>query len=197
MRRNAREAVFTLLYRDLFLSEKDEGFVKKIYAENSLTPEDEKFADELYATVKNNEDEIASVISSFSSGFNFSRLFPTDKCALKIGVAELRYFDDVPEIVAIDEAVFLSRKFSAEKSPSFVNGILAAYKKSLDESRAVRGGKSSVLNTDNLKNDGSAGKNCEDCADKQSEKCESCSVKNEADVIDGATVGVLSEGENK
>lgn len=147
MRRNAREAVFALLYRDLFLNEKDDEFVKKIYAENSLNAEDEKFADELYSTVKDNENEIASIISSYSSGFDFSRLFLADKCALKIGVAELKYFDDVPEIVAIDEAVSLSRKFSSEKSPAFVNGILAAYKKALDESGEIRGGKSVLLNS--------------------------------------------------
>lgn len=145
MRRNAREAVFTLLYRDLFLTEKDEGFIKKIYAENSLTAEDVIFAGELYATIKNNENEIASIISTYSSGFDFSRLFLTDKCALEIGVAELKYFGDVPEIVAIDEAVSLSRKFSADKSPSFVNGVLASYKKALDESGAERCGKSSFV----------------------------------------------------
>lgn len=137
MRRDAREAVFVLLYHDLFNQENDDGFVKKIYAENKLSESDEKFASLLYSTIKENDAEITEIISELSSGFNFSRLFLTDKCALKIGVAELKYFNDVPDIVAIDEAVSLTRKFSSEKSPSFVNGILAELKKRLDENKGA------------------------------------------------------------
>lgn len=184
MRRNAREAVFILLYRDLFLTEKDESFIKKIYAENSLTAEDEIFAGELYATVKNNENEIASIISTYSSGFDFTRLFLTDKCALEIGVAELKYFGDVPEIVAIDEAVSLSRKFSADKSPSFVNGVLASYKKALDESGAERCGKSSLT-------DVSVEKTAENTSEKIAEK------PAEESIVSGGESDFAAEGEKE
>lgn len=133
MRRDSREAVFTLLYRDLFNDEKDDGFIKKTFVDFNLSESDEKFALALYSAINDNAAEITEIISSLSCGFDFSRLFLADKCALKIGVAELKYFTDVPDIVAIDEAVSLTRKYSSEKSPSFVNGILAALKKKLDE----------------------------------------------------------------
>ncbi len=133
MRKDAREAVLVLLYRDLFNQENDDGFIKKIFAEKKLSESDEKFASALYSVIKEHEDEITEIISELSNGFDFSRLFFTDKCALKIGVAELKYFNDVPSIVAIDEAVSLTKKYSSEKSPSFVNGILAAFKKKLEE----------------------------------------------------------------
>lgn len=138
MRRDAREAVFTLLYRDLFVNEQDEGFIKKTFADFRLSESDEKFALALYSAVNENAAEITDIISDLSRGFDFSRLFLTDKCALKIGVAELKYFSDVPDIVAIDEAVSLTRKYSSDKSPSFVNGILAALKKKLDDEKGEK-----------------------------------------------------------
>ena len=54
------------------------------------------------------------------------RIFNADKCAIIIGMAELENFD-TPYIVAIDQAVGLSNKYSTEKSANFVNGILASY----------------------------------------------------------------------
>lgn len=136
MRKDAREAVLVLLYRDTFCGDVDGFFVKKIYAEHKLSDADCEFADRLYAAVNEHKEEIDGIISSLSNGFDLGRIFATDKCALAIGVCELKYFDDVPKIVAVDEAVSLARKYSSEKSPSFVNGILAAYKKQLEEDKA-------------------------------------------------------------
>lgn len=132
MRRDAREAVFTLLYRDLYCNEKDTSFKSKIYKEHALSETDIVFADKLYDCVKQNEEFLLDKLSSLSKGFLLNRIFNTDKCALLIGLCEMTYFDDVPKIVAIDEAVALSKKFSTEKSQQFVNGVLAEYKKQLE-----------------------------------------------------------------
>ncbi len=129
MRRDAREAVFVLLYRDLFTEEKDDDFKNKIYKEHKLNSQDAAFADELYLKVLQNRDHLLGLIEEMSVGFKLNRIFPTDKCALLIGLCEMNYFDDIPDIVSIDEAVSLSKKYSAEKSFNFVNGILAEYKK--------------------------------------------------------------------
>lgn len=132
MRRDAREAVFALLFKDLFCNEYDSAFKKKIYTEFKLNKADEEFADLLYSTVKKNEQQLLDCLANLSNGFNLNRIFNTDKCALLIGLCEMTYFNDVPKIVAIDEAVALSKKYSAEKSQQFVNGILAEYKKRLE-----------------------------------------------------------------
>lgn len=129
MRKDAREAVFVLLYRDCFIAETDNDFVARIYKEHGLTDNDRAFADTLYNSIKTNEAHLCDIISELSQSFLLNRIFLTDKCALLIGLCELTYFEDVPKIVAIDEAVNLSKKFSGEKSHSFVNGILAEYKK--------------------------------------------------------------------
>lgn len=129
MRRNAREAVLVRLYRDCFFCEQDDKFVARVYSEHKLSDSDKIFADNLYDTIKANEEDLLSHISQLSQGFMLNRIFLTDKCALLIGLCEMTYFDDIPVIVAIDEAVNLTKVYSGEKSQSFVNGILAEYKK--------------------------------------------------------------------
>ena len=71
-------------------------------------------------------------IAEISRGYTLDRIYSTDKCALKIAICEMRYFDDVPNIVAINEAMELVRKYSTPESPNFVNGILAEFKKRLE-----------------------------------------------------------------
>ena len=129
MRKDAREAVLIRLYRDCFFTEQDETFVSRVYKEHSLSEQDRTFADTLYNTVKLHEEDLLELISQLSQGFLLNRIFLTDKCALLIGLCEMTYFEDVPKIVAIDEAVNLTKVYSGEKSQSFVNGILAEYKK--------------------------------------------------------------------
>ena len=129
MRKDAREAVLILLYRDCFIAEYDADFVNKVYNEQKLNDADRDFANNLYNKIKENEQQLCDIISQLSQSFLLNRVFLTDKCALLIGLCELTFFEDVPKIVAIDEAVNLSKKYSGEKSHSFVNGILAEYKR--------------------------------------------------------------------
>lgn len=129
MRKDAREAVFVLLYRDCFLTEQDDEFAFKVFKDHKLTEKDFEFAKLLYQTIKQHEQELLESIANLSQGFMLNRIFLTDKCALLIGLCEMTYFQDVPKIVAIDEAVNLTKKYSGEKSQGFVNGILAEYKK--------------------------------------------------------------------
>ena len=129
MRKDAREAVFKLLYRDCFCEERDDDFMHRIFFEHKLNEKDAEFATKLYNEIVANKEHLLDLISNLSQGFMLNRIFLTDKCALLIGLCEMTYFDDVPKIVAIDEAVNLTRVFSGEKSQGFVNGILAEYKK--------------------------------------------------------------------
>lgn len=132
MRKDAREAVLILLYGDLFNVDRDENEINTLFYEKKLNNSDKLFANSLYSSVKEHEDLLLSLISNIAKGFKLNRIFAVDKCALLIGMCELTYFNDVPKIVAIDEAVNLSKKYSTEKSSDFVNGILAEYKKRLE-----------------------------------------------------------------
>ncbi len=128
MRRDAREAVYKILYADLFY-ENDEEFEKETMEESSLSKDDEAFANALLSAIKEHKSELEEIIGKHARGYSFERIFSTDKCALYIAVAEIKYFDDIPTVVSIDEALSLVRKYSTEESLNFVNGILASVKK--------------------------------------------------------------------
>lgn len=133
MRKHARESIYKILFSTIFNSEADENFRKFIYNEDNLSTADRDFAEELYAAITRNAEQINEDISSLAKGYRLERLYPTDKCALQIAVCEMRYFTDVPKIVAISEAMELVRKYSTAESPNFVNGVLAEFKKCLEE----------------------------------------------------------------
>lgn len=131
MRRDARDAVYKILYADLF-NDNDEVFEKEMFGESKLSKEDLEFAHSLLNAINEHKSEIEEIISSYAKGYKFERLYSTDKCALYIAVAELKYFADVPNVVAIDEALSLVRKYSTDESLNYVNGILASLKKDLE-----------------------------------------------------------------
>lgn len=132
MRRDSREAVYKILYAELFNPEQDAQFEQFIFDEQGLSEEDRSFANLLLSKIRENKDEINEIITSYAKGYEYSRIYSTDKCALTLAVCEIKYFDEIPSVVSIDEALFLVRKYSTEESLNFVNGILAAFKKNLE-----------------------------------------------------------------
>jgi len=67
---------------------------------------------------------IDDLISSHLQGWTLDRLPAVDRAILRVAVWELLYADDVPEPVAVDEAVELAKGLSTDDSPGFVNGVL-------------------------------------------------------------------------
>ena len=128
MRKDAREAVYKIVYAYNFTGEFDDDFKNQLFVESNLSDDDKVFATRLLDTIKIHYDEITGVISDLAVNYMLERVYSTDKCALIIGLTEMKYFDDVPNIVAIDEALSLCKKYSTEKSLGFVNGIFARYK---------------------------------------------------------------------
>lgn len=73
--------------------------------------------------------EIDRLISDHASNWRFERISAIDRNVLRLGLAEMRWIDDVPPKVAIQEAVRLAGKYGSADSPGFVNGVLdAVYK---------------------------------------------------------------------
>ena len=132
MRKNAREAVYKLLFSNLFNDKFDDSFKNFIYEEENLTEEDKAFANEILDAFYSNEAEVNEIITNLAKGYKLERIFTTDKCAMQIAITEMTYLKNIPYIVSISEAMELIRQYSTEESPNFVNGILAEYKKRLE-----------------------------------------------------------------
>ena len=69
---------------------------------------------------------IDAILADYAEGWTVDRMPDVDRAVLRLGVYELLWRDDVPEAVAIDEAVELAKELSTDDSPRFVNGVLGA-----------------------------------------------------------------------
>lgn len=77
--------------------------------------------------VKEHEEELEGIISAhLKKGWSISRISKVSAAVMKIAVYEMKYVDDVPPKVAINEAVELVKKYGSEDEPRFVNGLLGA-----------------------------------------------------------------------
>ncbi len=69
---------------------------------------------------------IDEVLTTYSEGWSLARMPAVDRNVLRLGVWELLYADDVPDAVAVSEAMALVQELSTDESPQFVNGVLGA-----------------------------------------------------------------------
>jgi N utilization substance protein B len=70
------------------------------------------------------QTRIDHLLSSYAQGWTLDRMPAVDRNVLRLGVYEVLYVDDVPDAVAVSEALALVRDLSTDESPGFVNGIL-------------------------------------------------------------------------
>lgn len=72
------------------------------------------------------QDRIDALLRDNATGWTLDRMPGVDRNVLRLGVFEMLYVDDVPDAVAVSEAVALAQELSTDESPSFVNGVLGA-----------------------------------------------------------------------
>ena len=83
--------------------------------------------------VAEHRTRIDELLTEYSQGWALNRMPAVDRSVLRMGVFELLWADDVPDAVAVDEAVTLVRDLSTDDSPGFVNGVLGAMLRGKDE----------------------------------------------------------------
>jgi N utilization substance protein B len=87
--------------------------------------------------VNTHRARIDDLISEHAEGWTLQRMPAVDRAVLRIGLYELLWANDVPDAVAIDEAVELAKGLSTDDSPRFVNGVLGRIAVIADQLRAV------------------------------------------------------------
>lgn len=90
--------------------------------------EDKEFAKELVHRVINNLEKIDKIIEKAAPERPISKISPVDRNILRLGIGELLYGnkEEVPDKVAINEAIELSKSFSGRSSSKFINGVLGS-----------------------------------------------------------------------
>ncbi len=76
--------------------------------------------------VTEHRTRIDDLLASYAEGWTLDRMPAVDRNVLRLGVYEILYVDDVPDAVAVSEAIGLVRDLSTDESPTYVNGILGA-----------------------------------------------------------------------
>ncbi len=123
MRRESREKVFqTLFMMDALGVGPDEAI--PLFALASEPPSDEEYYRETVQGVWERLAEIDALIGQAAEHWRIERMALADRNILRLGVYEITHGRDIPYAVAINEAVDLGKRFGAEESGGFVNGIL-------------------------------------------------------------------------
>ena len=80
---------------------------------------------DLVSGVSERRAQLDELIATYSHGWSLQRMPAVDRAILRIGAWEVLFNDDIPDAVAISEAVALATELSTDESPTFVNGLLA------------------------------------------------------------------------
>jgi len=131
LRRAGRTTAVKILYAFDIIGGKVDEIYDNISDGEGISSKAKEFAQSLVKTTADNLLEIDDTIKESLENWLFERLAAVDKAILRIGVAEFMYFSEIPPKVTIDECVEIAKKYSTEKSPSFVNGVLDKIAKGL------------------------------------------------------------------
>lgn len=129
-RRSLREQVFKLLFRVEFNGTDEMEEQKGLFFETldeALSEEDEKKVKDRYDLVMSHLEEIDKKINETAKGWTTDRMGKVDLTLIRLGLFEMLFDEDVPNEVAINEAVELAKIFGQDESYSFVNAILAKF----------------------------------------------------------------------
>ena len=116
-RRKARKRALDLLYEaDIRSSD------ATVLVTERLEPDD--YAGVVVLGVVEHRDRIDEILNPHSQAWSVDRMPAVDRTVLRIAVFEMLWNDDVPDVVAIDEAIELAGDLSTDESPAFINGLL-------------------------------------------------------------------------
>jgi len=126
-RSELREHVFRMLFRIEFNNEKELPEQESLYFEllDDVSEDDQEYILNKYKAIKDRVEEIDSILNQMSEGWKTTRMNRVDLTILRLATYELKWDEEVPTGVAINEAVELAKRYSSDQGPSFVNGVLA------------------------------------------------------------------------
>ena len=126
-RTELREHIFRMLFRIEFnnaeeMKEQDGFYFDEL---EEATGKDQEYILDKYRAIVEKKEEIDTLLNEVSEGWKTTRMNRVDLTILRLAIYEIKWDEDVPTGVAINEAVELAKKYSSDDGPSFVNGILA------------------------------------------------------------------------
>lgn len=127
-RRLAREKALQMLFQ-MDVGHNSLEIAKRTMEEADMSPQDKKFTLNLVEGTRNCLGELDYYIKKYAADWDIDRLANVEKNLLRMALYEMKYLDDIPPSVSINEAIELAKVFGGEDSGKFVNGILDSIKK--------------------------------------------------------------------
>lgn len=123
-RTDARELLMQMLYsmkiQNDYSKERKDDFLKEKKLGNQ-----KEYIDKMHGLITEHMTEIDEKYEALETGWKLNRLSAVDLSIIRVAMAEILYTDEIAKGVAINEAVELAKKFSSDKSASFINAVLA------------------------------------------------------------------------
>ena len=131
VRKELREHIFKMLFQIEFNDPQEMPEQIEYY----FSTLEKEYIKRKYAAVLEKTEEIDELINANAKGWKTTRMNKVDLSILRLAVYEMKWDDEVPVGVAINEAVELAKMFSSDEAPSFINGVLGKIARSLEETK--------------------------------------------------------------
>ena len=130
-RRKSREQAFIILFEKIFNQDMTADEIMDIAVEAEVIEKDE-FTEKLVKTACDNLNEIDALIEKNLKGWTMTRISKVSLALIRMAIGEIKFFDDVPTGVSINEAVEICKVYGSDEDKSFVNGILGSVSRGLE-----------------------------------------------------------------
>lgn len=137
IRRQAREAALQFLFQEDFVvcEYMDPDSLEERFALFcglfQVSRKGRSYALDLLRVYLANTERVNELIKQATINWRLTRIAATDRNILRLAICEMVFIDDIPDEVAINEAVEIAKRFGSDESPSFINGVLDAVRKIL------------------------------------------------------------------
>jgi len=132
-RRKGREFALQALYASEVGDSTLDKAADTLMHDDPVLPETREYGMKLARAVRKRAEQIDELIAEASERWDVERIAVVDRIILRLAIAELMTEADVPSKVCINEAVEIAKKFSTENSSKFVNGVLDAVSRKLQD----------------------------------------------------------------
>lgn len=126
-RKEAREEAFILVFEKEFSSDSLEDILDIDTQVRDIKPNE--YIKTVFFGVFDNLQTIDKIISQNAVGWSINRISKTSLAILRLALFEMKFMEDIPVSVSINEAVELAKKYATKEDASFINGILATVSK--------------------------------------------------------------------
>ena len=131
-RSEARDAAFTQVFQMDMHEDDMDVILDELLAARPECETNLAYIKGIIDGVREKEDELSqTIVKHLQGGWSISKISKASLAILKLAIYEMKYVDDVPPKVAINEAVELAKRYGSDDDPSFVNGLLASVYKEL------------------------------------------------------------------